>query len=154
MFYIGKWSHAGGSHVLQMYIQMYRDNMKKSSCLEPLGREPWYVASPSGPLPSLFKLCSLGQKWPRPRGHIGLYKINSFRIWSCCISKALVCSITKETSTKFVQIVPLGPKMQDPRALLFLILSNLFVTVYPCHEWINTCYFVCGECSNILSTTL
>ena len=35
-----------------------------------------YVASPSGPLPKLFNLCSCGQKWARPRGHrfcIGLY---------------------------------------------------------------------------------
>ena len=35
----------------------------------------WYVASPSGPLPSLFKLCP----WPRPRGHMfntGLYREN------------------------------------------------------------------------------
>ena len=38
-----------------------------------------YVASPSGPLPKLFKLCSCGQKWARPRGHrfcIGLYREN------------------------------------------------------------------------------
>ena len=37
----------------------------------------WFVASPSGPLPSLFKLCLLGQNWPRPRGqmfYIGLYR--------------------------------------------------------------------------------
>ena len=30
----------------------------------------WYVASPSGPLPSLFKLCPMGQKWPCSGGHI------------------------------------------------------------------------------------
>ena len=39
-----------------------------------------YEASSSGPLPSLFKLCSWGQKFlPRPRGHmfyIGLYREN------------------------------------------------------------------------------
>ena len=35
-----------------------------------------YVASSGGPLPSLFKLCPWGQKWPRSGGHIfyvGLY---------------------------------------------------------------------------------
>ena len=26
----------------------------------------WYVTSSSGPLPSLFKLCSWGLKWPIP----------------------------------------------------------------------------------------
>ena len=38
-----------------------------------------YVASPSGPLPSVFKLAPWGQKWPRPGGHmfyIGLYRKN------------------------------------------------------------------------------
>ena len=36
----------------------------------------WYVASPGGPLPSLFKLWPRGQKWPNSGGHIfyiGLY---------------------------------------------------------------------------------
>ena len=36
----------------------------------------WYVASHSGPLPSLFKYYPWGQKWPCPRGHMfntGLY---------------------------------------------------------------------------------
>jgi len=26
----------------------------------------WYIASSRGPLPKLFKLCPLGQNWPRP----------------------------------------------------------------------------------------
>ena len=30
----------------------------------------WYLALPSGPLPSLFKLQPWGQKWPRPGGHM------------------------------------------------------------------------------------
>ena len=37
----------------------------------------WFEASPSEPLPSLFKLYLWGQKWPHPRGHmiyIGLYR--------------------------------------------------------------------------------
>ena len=37
----------------------------------------WYVASPSGPLPSLFKLSPLAQKWRQLGGHmfnIGLYR--------------------------------------------------------------------------------
>jgi len=29
----------------------------------------WYIASFRGPLPKLFKLCPLGQNWPRPWGH-------------------------------------------------------------------------------------
>ena len=29
----------------------------------------WYIAYSSGPVPKLFKLCPLGQNWPRPRGH-------------------------------------------------------------------------------------
>jgi len=38
----------------------------------------WYVASSSGPLPKLFKLCPWGHNWPRPGGgsqfNIELYK--------------------------------------------------------------------------------
>ena len=30
----------------------------------------WYVASTSGPKPSLFKLCVWGQKWAGPGGHM------------------------------------------------------------------------------------
>jgi len=29
----------------------------------------WYIASSRGPLLKLFKLCPLGQNWPRPGGH-------------------------------------------------------------------------------------
>ena len=39
----------------------------------------WYVASPSEPLPSLFKLYPWGQKWPGPASHmfyLGLYREN------------------------------------------------------------------------------
>ena len=31
--------------------------------------EIWYVASPWGPLPSLFITCPWGQNWSRPGGH-------------------------------------------------------------------------------------
>ena len=63
------------------YIALYRENMKKSSCLKSqaliLGIS--YVASPSRLLPSLFKLCHWDLKWTNPRGHIfyiGLYEGN------------------------------------------------------------------------------
>ena len=39
----------------------------------------WYVASPSGPLPSLLELYPCGQKWSGPGGqlfNIGLYREN------------------------------------------------------------------------------
>ena len=44
-------------------------NMKKSSCLKPKGLEP------SGPLPSLFKLCRLGQNGPAPGTWSALCKL-------------------------------------------------------------------------------
>ena len=64
------------------YIGLYRENEKKSYCLKPQGLELdiWYVASPSGPLPSLFKLYPWGQKWPCPgcqMFYIGLYRENT-----------------------------------------------------------------------------
>ena len=34
--------------------------------MEALSLDIWYVASPGGPLPSLLKLGSCGQKWPYP----------------------------------------------------------------------------------------
>ena len=37
----------------------------------------WYVASPGGPLPSLFKLCPWSLKWPHPGGHIFNKGLNS-----------------------------------------------------------------------------
>ena len=36
--------------------------------------DTWHVASPSKILPISFKVCPWGQKWPRRRGHVGLYK--------------------------------------------------------------------------------
>ena len=76
---------------------------KTNSCLKPEGLDLaiWYVASPSGPLPSLFKLYPLGQKCPRTRGHmsyIGLFRQNMKKS-SCLKPKGLeplylVCGIT------------------------------------------------------------
>ena len=42
---------------------IYREYMKISSCLNHRV-DILYIASPSGPLPSLFKLYPWGQKWP------------------------------------------------------------------------------------------
>ena len=41
-----------------LHVHVYRENIKQSSCLKQQGLETnfsWYVSSPSGPLPSLFK---------------------------------------------------------------------------------------------------
>ena len=81
-----------------------------------LGLDPWYlvcIASPNGPLPSLFKLClALHQ------GHmfyIGSYRENMKKT-SCLKTLCqepwyLVCSITKWPFTKFVQIMSLWSKL-------------------------------------------
>ena len=46
-----------------------------------------FIASPSLPLPSLFKLCPCGQNWPRPRGHIFniSYNINVLQQTACLV---------------------------------------------------------------------
>ena len=65
--------------VHMLNIGIYRENMKISSCLKPQSLDIWYVASLSVPLPSLFKLCPWGQKWPNPGGHmfyIALFRAN------------------------------------------------------------------------------
>ena len=52
--------------IFGMYLDVNLNNIR-----------PWYEASSSRPLPSLFKLCPWGQKWPHPAGHIfyiGLYR--------------------------------------------------------------------------------
>ena len=59
-------------------IGLYRENMKKSSCLKPQELEPyniWYIASPSRPLSSLFKLCPCCQKMGPPRGSHVLHRL-------------------------------------------------------------------------------
>ena len=55
------------------YIGFYRGNVKKSSCLKPqraISLDIWFVASPSGPLPSLFKSYPWGWKWPAPGSNV------------------------------------------------------------------------------------
>ena len=75
--------------------------MKESSCLKPLGLEPWYLVlvSPGWPQPSLFKLSSWGQKWLCSGGHmfyIGLYR-------------------EKQVCWNYVPwTMPLGPKVASP----------------------------------------
>ena len=66
-----------GSRVLHRLIGK---TMAKSSCLKPYDLKAiyiWYLASPSGPLPSLFKLSLWGRKLPRPWGH--MFDIDLFR---------------------------------------------------------------------------
>ena len=83
-----------------------------------LSLDIWYVASSSRPLPSLFKLWPRGQKWLHPMGHIFyiyLYRANMNN--SVCLKAwglepwYLICSFILCSSTKFVQIIPLWPKM-------------------------------------------
>ena len=65
------------------HIGLYGESMKISSSLKPKGKEP--LASPSGPLPSVFKLCPLVQIWPH-MFYIGLYRENMEK--SCLIGPA------------------------------------------------------------------
>ena len=57
---------------------MFYIGLKKGKHEKILFETTRYEASSSGPLPSLFKLCSWGQKLPRPRVtfYIGLYREN------------------------------------------------------------------------------
>ena len=61
-----------GSNVL------HRENVEKSCLIQKAWAiDIWYIASSSGPLPSLFELYSWGQKWSRPGGqlyYMGLYR--------------------------------------------------------------------------------
>ena len=59
------------------YIGLYRENMKKSSCLKPQDLESWYY------LVDLYQVCSNYIHWvkhvPAPGGHmfnIGLHREN------------------------------------------------------------------------------
>ena len=57
-----------------LYIGLYSENIVWNH--KAYNLDIWSIASPSGPLPSLFKLCPWGQKWPRPGSHmlyIGLH---------------------------------------------------------------------------------
>ena len=58
-----------GSHILHRLKNYIVKNMEKiflSETIRPKSLDIWYVASPSGPTPSLFKLYPWGQKWPCP----------------------------------------------------------------------------------------
>ena len=69
-----------GSHVLQRLNREKHGKIFLSETIRPRALIFGIVASPSGPLPSLFKLC---QKWPHPGGHIfyiDLYKENHEKI--------------------------------------------------------------------------
>ena len=64
-------AHPGGH---MFYIGLYREKHEKIFLSETIGLRALifgFVASPSGPLPSLFKLCPWDQKWPCPKCHQG-----------------------------------------------------------------------------------
>ena len=91
--------------------------MKKSSCLKPEGLDYSYLVD-----------IDLRPETAQPGGHmfyIGLYRENVKK--SSCLKPRdqepcyLVLSITKWTSTKFVQIMPLGSKKIPPRGHMFYI---------------------------------
>ena len=96
----------------------------------------WFVASPGGPQPSLFKLCPWGQKWPAP--------------WVTCFTEAyigkkwkkkyclqpqglepwyLVWCIAYWTSTKFVQIILMQWKMACRGGHMFYKIINIWLTI-------------------------
>ena len=57
-----------------LYTGLYKENHEKifmSLNHKAYSLDIWYVASPSKPLPSLFKLCHRGPKWPRARSRQG-----------------------------------------------------------------------------------
>ena len=78
-----------------------------------------YVALTSGFLPCLFKSSPWSRNWPCPWGHlfyIDLCRENRRNLSSSFKPQGprlryLVCSIVKQSSAKFVQIKPLGPKL-------------------------------------------
>ena len=60
-----------GGYLYLRFSVDFRDEKLQIFLSETRSLDIWYVASPSGPLPSLFKL------WPRPGGqmfYIGLYR--------------------------------------------------------------------------------
>ena len=55
------------------YIGLYSEKHEKifkSETIWPRVSDIWYVASPGGPLRSVFKLCSWGQKCPTLGTHV------------------------------------------------------------------------------------
>ena len=109
----------------------------------------WYLASPSRPLPSLFKLYPWGQKGGQ-MFNIGLYRENVKK--SSCLKPWVlepwyfVCSITKWTSTNFVQNIVLGPKMAPPSGQLFYMAYKENMKKPSClkQEGQETWYLVCS----------
>ena len=96
-----------GLSVLHRLIQ---ENLEKSSSLKYKVQsfDVWYVLSPNGPLPILFKLRPPGQKWPYP----GAYKFfiekslkSSFPKPQSVDLSYLVWIISQQACTKFVQIM-------------------------------------------------
>ena len=125
------------------YIGLYRENIKKSSCLKPQGIELWYlvcsITKTSGPLPSLFKLWSrstkfvqimtLGPKMVLSQGATcftqAYGKHEKIFLYETTNHRALIFDM--KTSTNFVQVILLGPKMFPPQwshDLLFYIGFN------------------------------
>ena len=82
--------------------------------LKPIGLDIWYVALPSGLLPSLFKWCLWGPKWPCG-GHLG------FRNKICLKSLFLQNCLAQVLEIWYLSLSggPLPslfkPRSQDPR---------------------------------------
>ena len=65
-------------------VQMH-NNFLAPECICTVYIVRWYVASPSGPLPSLFKLCHRGQDGPAPVSHVLHRLIGRTIIKSSCL---------------------------------------------------------------------
>ena len=84
------------------------------------GFDIWYVASPSGPLQSLFMWCPWGQNWPCPRGHMLEHRNKDSKLQNSSLKLEgaelwyLVSSISLWTSTKFVHMMTLGSILAPP----------------------------------------
>ena len=94
--------------------------MKKSSCLKPQGLDIWYEASPIGPQPRLFKLCSWGQKLPQPQGSNVLHRLiygKHEKIWSEATRPRALIFGMKHHLVDLYQVcsnIPLRLKMGPP----------------------------------------
>ena len=97
------------------------------------------VASPLGPLPSLFKLFPLGQKWARCRDHIGLFKINFFRIYGHVAyqikGNEAYNNILENVLPLHTPLIPgLGSKGQDGLRCWRNWVYILWLTSFPCDK--------------------
>ena len=68
----------GGSHVLRSLISGKTWKNRLVWNHQALSLDIWYVACPSKPLPSLFKLCPWGQIRPYPRWHQGHGQLSTY----------------------------------------------------------------------------